>query len=62
MVVTPRSGRFNTENDPLYKRMGGPPGPVCTGADNPPIPGFDTRPVQSVTSRYNDHTISDTFT
>jgi len=39
---------------PLYRRLGKAPGPVRTGAENLPPPGFDPRTVQPVTSRYTD--------
>jgi hypothetical protein len=40
---------------PLYRRLGGPPGPVWTGAEIlAPSPGFDSRTVQPVASRYTD--------
>jgi hypothetical protein len=43
----------------LYRKLGGPPGPVWTDAENlvPPAPGFDPRTVQSVASRYTDYAI-----
>ena len=31
---TPRPGRFTSGKDLLFRRMGGPPGPVWTGAEN----------------------------
>jgi hypothetical protein len=46
---------------PLYKRLGGPPGPVWTGAENlSPIGiffcfGCEPRTVQPVASRYTDY-------
>jgi hypothetical protein len=40
---------------PLYRKLGGAPGPVWTGAENlAPPPGFDPRTVQPVASRYID--------
>ena len=44
-----------TTRYPSYRRLGGPPRPVCTGAKylaHPP--GFDPRTVQSVASRYTE--------
>ena len=40
----------------LYSRLGGPLGPVWTGAENlaPPPPGLDPRTVQPAASRYTD--------
>jgi hypothetical protein len=42
---------------PFYRRLGGPPGPVWTGAENSLPPGFDPRTVQLVVSRYTDYAI-----
>ena len=40
---------------PLYRRLGGPTGPVWTGAENFSFPlGFDPGTVQPVASRYTD--------
>ena len=41
---------------PIVQEAGWAPGPVWTGAENltPPPPGFDTRTVQPVASRYTD--------
>jgi hypothetical protein len=33
------------------------PGPVCTGAENSPLPRLDPRNVQPVASRYTDYAI-----
>ena len=44
---------------PLYRRLGGSPGPVWTGAENLAFPpGFDLRTVQHVASRYTDCAIA----
>ena len=40
---------------PLYKRLGGPPGPVWTGSGYLAPPGFDPRTVQPEASRYTDY-------
>jgi hypothetical protein len=42
---------------PLYRRLGGTQGPVCTGAESLAPPGFDPRTVQLVESRYTDWAI-----
>jgi len=42
---------------PLYRRLGGPQGPVWTGAENLAPPGFNSRTVQPVASRYTDWAI-----
>ena len=44
---------------PSHRRLGGPQGPVWTGAENlaTPPPGFDPRTVQPVASRYTDWAI-----
>ena len=43
---------------PLYRRLGGPQGPVWTGAENLATPlGFDPRTAQPVASRYTDWAI-----
>jgi hypothetical protein len=40
---------------PLYRRLGGPPGPIWTVAENlTPTQGFDPRTVHPVASRYTD--------
>ena len=40
---------------PLYRKLGGPSGPVWTCAENLASPlGFDPRTVQPVASRYTD--------
>ena len=53
---TPRPGRFNPGKDlvPIVQEAGWVPGPVWTGAENSPPPGFDPRTVQPVASRYSD--------
>jgi hypothetical protein len=39
----------------LYRRLGGPQGPVWTGVKNLALlPGFDPRTVQPVARRYTD--------
>ena len=39
---------------PLYRRLGGPPGPVWTGTENLAPTGIRSRTVQPVASRYTD--------
>ena len=39
---------------PLYRRLGGPPGPVWTGAENLAPTGIRSLAVQPVASRYTD--------
>jgi hypothetical protein len=39
---------------PIVEEAGWAPGPVWTGAENIPSPGFDPRTVQLVASRYSD--------
>ena len=56
---TPRPGRFTPGKEihyQLYKRLGGPPGPVGTDAENlaSPPPEFDPRTVHPVASSYTD--------
>jgi len=53
---TPRPGRFTPWKDPvpIVQEAGWASGPVWTGAENPPSPGFDPRAVQPITSRYTD--------
>ena len=51
----PRPGRFTLGKEtrcPLYRRLGGAPGPVWTGAEN-----LDPRTVQPVASRYTGYAI-----
>ena len=40
---------------PIVKEAGWAPGPVCTGAENLAPPGFDSRTVHPVGSRYTDY-------
>jgi hypothetical protein len=40
---------------PLYRRLGGPQGQSGQVRKISPLPGFDPRTVQPVTSRYNDY-------
>jgi len=42
---------------PLYRRSGGPPGPIWTGAENLSPTGIRSRTVQPVASRYTDWAI-----
>jgi hypothetical protein len=51
-----RPGRFIPGKDPvpILQEAGLAPGPVWTGADNLPPPGFDPRTVQPLASRYTD--------
>ena len=42
----------------LYKRPGGSPGPVWTGAENLALTGFDPRTVQPVASRYTNYAVA----
>ena len=54
--VTPRP-HFTPGKDPvpIVQEAGWAPGPVWKGAENlVPPPGFDTRAVQPVASRYTD--------
>ena len=53
---TPRPGRFTPGKNPvpIVQEAGCAPGPVWTGAENLPQPGFDPRTVQPVASRYTD--------
>jgi len=37
---------------PLYRRLGWPPRPVWTGAENLAPPGFDPQTIQPVVSHY----------
>jgi len=39
---------------PIVQEAGWAPGPVWTGAENIDPPGFDSRTIQSVASRYTD--------
>ena len=50
----PRPGRFTSGKDlvPIVQEAGWAPGPVWTGAENLPPPGFDPQTVQSIASRY----------
>jgi hypothetical protein len=41
----------------LYRRLGGTPGPVWTGAKTRLPPGFDPRTVQPLASHYTDRAI-----
>jgi hypothetical protein len=56
--VTPRP-LYPRERDPvpIVQEAEWAPGPVWTGAENPPLPGFDPRTVQLVASRYTDYAI-----
>jgi hypothetical protein len=56
---TPRPGRFTPRNDsvPTVQEAGWAPGPVSTGEESlppPPPPGFNSRTVEPVASRYID--------
>ena len=53
---SPRPARFSAGKDPepTVQEAGWAPGPVWTGAENIPPPGFDLRTVQPVASRYID--------
>jgi len=54
---TSRPDRFTPGKDPvpLVQEAGWTPGPVWTDAENlAPPPGFDSRTVQAVGSRYTD--------
>jgi hypothetical protein len=42
---------------PLYKRLGGPPGPVWTDAENLPSSGIDPRNIKPIESHYTDWAI-----
>ena len=49
-VLPPGTTRYS-----LYRRLGGPPESVWTGAENlSPTPGFDPWTVHPVASRYTD--------
>ena len=53
---TTRPGRITPVKGPvpIVQEAGWTPGRVWTGAENLPPPGFDTRTVQPVASRYTD--------
>ena len=51
-AIPPEKTRYT-----LYRRLGGPPGPVWTGAENLALPEFDPGTVQPVASRYTDWAI-----
>ena len=60
-LSTSLSGRFTPGKEslyPLHWRLNGPPGPVWAGAENLAPPGFDSRTVQSVASRYTGYAIA----
>ena len=53
--LTPHPGRFNPREEtqcPLYRRLGGPQSRSGRARGISPPPGFDSRTVQSVASRY----------
>ena len=58
--LTPRLGRFIPGEDPvtIVQEAGLAPWPVWTVRKVSPLPGFDTRTVQLVLSRYIDYTVS----
>jgi hypothetical protein len=55
--LAPRPGRFTPGKEtryPLYRRLGGSQGPSGRLRKISPQPGFDSRTVQPVASRYTD--------
>jgi len=58
--LTPRLGRFTPGEDPvtIVQEAGLAPWPVWTARKFSPLPGFDTRTIQLVASRYIDYTVS----
>ena len=54
----PPPGHFTTENDPLYRRLGGPQDQSGWVWKMSPWPGFDAWTIQPVVSFYTDCTIS----
>ena len=61
--ITPRP-LFNPGKDlvPIVQEVGCTPGPVWTGAENRPPPGFDPRTVQPVDSCYTNYATQSTKT
>jgi hypothetical protein len=58
---TPRPGRFTPRKEtryPVYRRLSGPQGRCGRVRKISPPPGFDTRTVQPVASRYTDWAIA----
>jgi hypothetical protein len=50
---------FTAEKDPvpIVQEAGWTPEPVCIGAENLALPGFDSRTFQPVASRYTDYAV-----